>query len=145
MENYRKHLRDMSILVLVFAVIGCVRAILNVFMMDFNMEALPDGATAGIVLVSQIIMTVFMLIFAIPDFYIGVKGLKISKNPDSSKAHIVWATILAVLSGLSVLSYISSLTQGDIVNGLINVIGTALDVAIYVLYIICAKKVRQAA
>ena len=145
MENYRKHLRDMSILVLVFAVIGCVRAILNVFMMDFNMEALPDGATAGIVLVSQIITTVFMLIFAIPDFYIGVKGLKISKNPDSSKAHIVWATILAVLSVFALLSHISGLAQSGIVNGLINIIGTAADVAIYVWYIVCAKQVRKTA
>ena len=145
MTNSRKNLRDISTIVLFFAVINCVREVLNIFLVDFKMATLPEGATEGLVLVTQIVMAAFALIFLIPDLYVGVKGLKVAKKPDSSKAHIVWATILAVLSVFALLSHISGLAQSGIVNGLINIIGTAADVAIYVCYIVCAKQVRKTA
>ena len=145
MTNSRKNLRDISTIVLFFAVINCVREVLNIFLVDFKMATLPEGATEGLVLVTQIVMAAFALIFLIPDLYVGVKGLKVAKKPDSSKAHIVWATILAVLSVFALLSHISGLAQSGIVNGLINIIGTAADVAIYVWYIVCAKQVRKTA
>ena len=145
MTNSRKNLRDISAIVLFFAVINCVREVLNIFLVDFKMATLPEGATEGLVLVTQIVMAAFALIFLIPDLYVGVKGLKVAKKPDSSKAHIVWATILAVLSVFALLSHISGLAQSGIVNGLINIIGTAADVAIYVWYIVCAKQVRKTA
>ena len=145
MENYRKHLRDMSIIVLFFSLITCVINILDIFLKGFNMDNLPEGATAGLVLVTKIVMGVLSIVFLLPELYIGVKGIKIAKNPDSSKAHIVWATILAVLSVFALLSHISGLAQSGIVNGLINIIGTAADVAIYVCYIVCAKQVRKTA
>ena len=146
MENYRKHLRDMSIIVLFFSLITCVINILDIFLKGFNMDNLPEGATEGLVLVAKIVMGVLSIVFLLPELYIGVKGIKIAKNPDSSKAHIVWAIILAVFAGFHMISCISGLTDGgNFVDGLINLLGAALDVAIYVLYVICAKKVRAAA
>ena len=145
MENYRKHLRDMSIIVLVFSLITCAINILSL-LKGFNADNLPEGATPGLVLATQIVMGVLSIVFLLPELYIGVKGIKIAKNPDSSKAHIVWAIILAVFAGVHTISCISGLTDGgNFVDGLINLLGAALDVAIYVLYVFCAKKVRAAA
>ena len=146
MENYRKHLRDMSIIVLVFSLITCVINILDIFLKGFNMDNLPEGATAGLVLVTKIVMGVLSLVFLIPEIYIGVKGIKVAKNPDSSRGHIIWAVILAVFAGFHLVSCISGLTDAEsLVDGVINLLGAGLDVAIYVIYVVCAKKVRAAA
>ena len=143
MANSRKNLRTVSIVVLAFSLIALVREVFSIFFKDFKMETLPEGATAGLVMATQIVLSVLMLILLIPDFYIGAKGLKVSKNPDSSKAHIVWATILAVLAGIRVISNLSALAQGDMISGLINVVLEVVDVAIYVVYIKFAKQVRK--
>ena len=143
MTDYRKHLRDMSILVLIFSAISLVTHILS--LLSLGTGELPEGATAGLVLATQITMGVFAFILMIPRLYIGVKGIKVAKNPDSSKGHIVWAIILAVFAVFAALSAVSELTNGLSVDAVINVVGEALNVAIYVLYIVCAKNVRKAA
>ena len=145
MENYRKHLRDMSIIVLVFSLITCAINILSL-LKGFNADNLPEGATPGLVLATQIVMGVLSLVFLIPEIYIGVKGIKVAKNPDSSSGHIIWAVILAVFAGFHLVSCISGLTDAEsLVDGGINLLGAGLDVAIYVIYVVCAKKVRAAA
>ena len=144
MKNSRKNLKGMSILIFVFALITCVRHVLSIFVGDFDMATIPEGSSAGLVLALQIVSCVTAVILMIPDFYIGIKGIKVANNPDSSKAHIVWATILAIFAVIGALSAVSGMTKGgDILDNIFNVIGSALNVAIYAFYIAYAKQVRK--
>ena len=142
----RKNLNCMSILILVLSAFTLVRVLVETFVFDFNMETLPEGATAGLVLATQISLCVFSCILLLPQIYVGVKGMKLAKNPvNNFKAPIVWATILAVISAISLFSPISGLINAkDIVSNLVALLNLATDVAVYIAYIVYAKQVLKA-
>ena len=146
MNNARKNLKLMSIVILALAVFTLIRVGMSAFSIDFNMEELPEGATSSFVLAAQIGMCVFSFILLLPQIYVGLKGMKISKNPDNSKAHIVWATILAVLSVIAILSPVGNMIQtGDIAGNFAELIDMVTDAAVYIAYIGFAKQVLKAA
>ena len=146
MSNARKNLKYMSIVILALTVFTLVRVLLDVFSLEIDADAVADGVTAGLVLFGQIFVCAFSLILLLPQVYVGVKGLKISKTPDSSRAHIVWATILAVLSALGILSPISAMVQnGDFANNFAALLDAATDAAVYIAYVGFAKQVLKEA
>jgi hypothetical protein len=141
----RKNLKCMSILILALAAFTFVRVIVETFLLDFNMETLPEGATAALVLATQIGLCVFSCILLLPQIYVGVKGMKISKDPNNSKAHIVWATILAVISVIGIVSPLSHMVRAeDIVGNLVVLLDLVTDVAVYIAYVVYAKQVLKA-
>ena len=141
----RKNLKCMSILILALAAFTFVRVILQTFLVNFNTEVLPEGATAAAVLAAQIVFCVFSCILLLPQIYVGVKGMKISKNPDNSKAHIVWATILTVISVIGIVSPLSHMVRAeDIVGNLVALLNLVTDVAVYIAYVVYAKQVLKA-
>ena len=83
-------------------------------------------------------------VLLLPQIYIGFKGLKVAKNPDSSRGHIVWATILFVAA---VLSLVSSIMEG-VQNGfnqdvVLSAFSVIIDVLVYFDYIKAAKLVAS--
>ena len=146
MEKNKKNLKILSILILAFAVYSLIRIVLSVFSIDLNPENLTDGASATHLLIGQIFVCVVSFILLIPQIFVGIKGIKVSNNPDSSKAHIVWAVILTVLSVIGILSPASELIKGvAVLDNLLAVADMALDAIIYIEYINYAKKLVKAA
>ena len=146
MEKARVGIKEMSILILIFSALSFVRTVISAFFTDLNLENLPEGATAGIVLGAQIAICVLALLLLWPQIYVGVKGIKVSKNPDSSKAHIVWATILAILSIIGLISPIYEIVNNvNLVDNLFELADMAIDVIIFVVYIKFAKQICKAA
>lgn len=146
MEKNKKNLKILSILILALAVYSLIRIVLSVFSIDLNPENLTDGASATHLLVGQIFVCVVSVILLIPQIFVGIKGIKVSNNPDSSKAHIVWAVILTVLSVIGILSPASELIKGvAVLDNLLAVADMALDAIIYIEYINYAKKLVKAA
>lgn len=146
MEKNKKNLKILSILILALAVYSLVRIVLSVFSIDLNPEDLTDGASATHLLIGQIFVCVVSVILLIPQIFVGIKGIKVSNNPDSSKAHIVWAVILTVLSVIGILSPASELIKGvAVLDNLLAVADMALDAIIYIEYINYAKKLVKAA
>ena len=144
--NARKNLKWLSTVVLALAALTFIRVIWEAFFIDFKMETLPEGTTAGMVLAAQIVLCVVSLVLLLPQIYVGVKGLKIAEKPNQSKAHIVWATILAVLSVIGIASPISNMMQaGNMVANVVELIDLATDAAIYIAYVVYAKRVLKAA
>ena len=145
MEKNKKNLKILSILILALAVYSLVRIVLSVFSIDLNPENLTDGASATHLLIGQIFVCVVSVILLIPQIFVGIKGIKVSNNPDS-KAHIVWAVILTVLSVIGILSPASELIKGvAVLDNLLAVADMALDAIIYIEYINHAKKLVKAA
>ena len=146
MEKNKKNLKVMSILILALAVYSFARLVLSVFTIDFNPENLAEGVSSSLLLVGQIFVCVVGFILLLPQTYVGIKGIKVSNKPDSSKAHIVWAVILAALSVIGIFSPVSELIQGvDVVGNVLAAVDMALDVIIYIEYINFANKVMKQA
>ena len=145
MEKNKKNLKVLSILILALAVYSLIRIVLSVFSIDLNPEDLTDGASATLLLIGQIFVCVVSFILLIPQIFVGIKGIKVSNNPDSSKAHIVWAVILTVLSVIGILSPASELIKGvAVLDNLLAVADMVLDAIIYIEYINYAKKLVKA-
>lgn len=146
MLNARKNLKCLSAVVLALAGLSFIRVIWDAFFTEFNVESLPEGTTAGVVLAAQIVVCVVGCILLLPQIYVGVKGLKIAEKPDHSKAHIVWATILTVISAIGIIPLVVNIVNaGNVFENVVELIDLATDVAIYVAYISCAKQVLKAA
>jgi uncharacterized membrane protein len=146
MEKNKKNLKILSILILALAVYSLIRIVLSVFSIDLNPEDLTDGASATHLLIGQIFVCVVSVILLIPQIFVGIRGIKVSNNPDSSKAHIVWAVILTVLSVIGILSPASELIKGvAVLDNLLAVADMVLDAIIYIEYINYAKKLVKAA
>jgi hypothetical protein len=104
MEKIRKNIRELSVVMLLLAAFSFIRLIVDVMFTDFSSANLPDGVTASVVFVVKVVMCAVGLILLLPQIYVGVKGVKVSKNSKVSTAAIVWDIILAVISVLAAVS-----------------------------------------
>ena len=149
MKN-RQNLHD-SGLALIFV------GILNLFTFTSSFIAgTVDGSAAeamatveadmlGAVKVMLGIVTAFAAILVAADVLLGIKALKVSKNPNASKGYIIVAMVFLALSIISTISHVNGLIGGNanIVDAVLNVANSALNVCIYVLFIKAANAVRR--
>ena len=119
MEQTRKNLKTSSIIVLALAGLSLLNT-------------------------SMFILAVSLLIL-LPHLYIGIKGLKIAKKPDSSKGHIVWGIILIVFTCIGLISPLLALLQGngEAFGNASELCSIAVDVYVLIEYVKYAKAVRN--
>ena len=143
MSISRNHLKEASFLVLLFTAFSFIRMIIQVFV-GFEADPTQVGVSHEIIVVTMIIMFVVGLILLLPQLYVGVKGMKIAKNPTSSKGHIVWAVILLVFSAFGIIFTVTSIAeQINVVDNVITLVDHALDVIVYCMYIKYANRVLK--
>ena len=141
MEQTRKNLKTTSILVLLFAVLDLVRVIVSLIFDGFGSA---EGATDGAVLVANIRVLSVTGICLIPQVYIGLKGIKVANAPDSSKAHIIWAMILFVITVLSLISPIIGLIKKDAGSDNVGtLLALLLEGVIYFEYVKYARDIAK--
>jgi hypothetical protein len=110
----------------------------------FEADPTQVGVSHEIIVATMIVMFVVGLILLLPQLYVGVKGMKIAKNPTSSKGHIVWAVILLVFSAFGIISTVTSIAeQINVVDNVITLVDHALDVIVYCMYIKYANRVLK--
>ena len=142
MEKAKRNLKEISIVLLILVGLSLVRMIVEVALGGLMVQELPEGVTEELMQAALIIVFVIGLLILLPQIYVGIKGIKESKKPTSSRAHIVWAKIIFVLSIIALISPISSLIQGaDIVDNVLTLVDILLDVVLYFLFIKYANKV----
>ena len=143
MSISRNHLKEASFLVLLFTAFSFIRMLIQVFV-GFEADPTQVGVSHEIIVVTMIVMFVVGLILLLPQLYVGVKGMKIAKNPTSSKGHIVWAVILLVFSAFGIISTVTSIAeQINVVDNVITLVDHALDVIVYCMYIKYANRVLK--
>lgn len=144
MENSRIHLKEASFLVLLFTAFSFIRMLIQLFVVGFEVDPAQVGVSHEIVVAAMIVLFVISMILLLPQLYIGVKGMKIAKNPTSSKGHIVWAVILLAFSVFSIISTVSNIAeQINVVDNVITLVDHALDVIVYCMYIKYANRVLK--
>ena len=145
MENNRKHLKISSAIILSLAVLTFLRIVGELLFDDLVASILPDGSSMLIVLFANILFAIIAFVFLLPQIYIGVKGLRIAKNPCAAKGHIVWAWILFILTVLGQIeNTIALVQQSALISKAHSVILGLLSVASYVYYIWFANAVAKA-
>ena len=149
MEQSRKNLKTYSIVVLALAGLSLLNILFELFFGELN-EALsnaatPDAASGNIVLIAQIFILVVSVLMLLPQAYIGIKGLKMAKDPDSSKGHIVWGIILIVLGFVGLISPLTALIQGngDALGNTSELLSTVVDITVLIEYVSAARAVRN--
>lgn len=148
MEN-RKNLHDYGLVLILFG-------ILNLFVFASTVVAgLVDGSIKGalatvepdILVAVKVVLGIIGAIMALiifADVLLGIKALKVSKNPNKDKGYITVAKVFFVLSIISALSAILALIDGNapVVDNILNLANAALSVIVYISFIKHAQAVR---
>ena len=144
MEQSRKNLKIASIVVLVFAGFSLLELVGELLFGDLNQAAIPEGAGDNILMITKIILIVVGLLCTIPQVYIGLKGLKVAKNPDSSRGHIIWGIILLAISAFGLISsLVEVFKQGNTFEDISGVLSIVVEVCIFFEYVKYAKDVAD--
>ena len=146
MEQARKHLKISSFVVLLFAGLTLLQIITELVFGELNSAQIPAGAPENTLLITKIIVLVVSLLLLLPSVYVGLKGLRIAKEPNSSKGHIIWAGIIFVFSILELIDPVVGILKygswGENAGALFSI---ALDMVIYYDYIKYARAVAKLA
>jgi hypothetical protein len=136
MEHSRKHLKEASFLVLLFAAFSLIRMTVEVLVTGFGTGDNALGVSRELVIATMIALFVIGFILLIPQIYVGVRGIKIAKAPEAKKGHIVWAVILLVFSVFGIFSPISNIMANvSVLDNMIALCDQLLDVIVYCMYI----------
>jgi hypothetical protein len=138
MEKSRKYLKVMSEIILICLAFSFIRTILEVLLVNVNV----DNASNQFIIIAKIMLCVIYAVLYLPQVYIGVKGIKVAKNPDSSKAHIVWAVIFIVFAVFAAISAVSGLIKAEnVTENIFGLIDAVIDLGLYFFYVKFAKQV----
>ena len=112
--------------------------------MAFKSAEVTEQFTNDIILTTQIFIVVVSFLLLLPQIYIGLKGIKVANNPDYSRGHIVWGTILLVLTAIGLISPVLALFRGGMsFANIANICSELVDVFILYEYVKYAKAVRN--
>jgi hypothetical protein len=105
--------------------------------------AIPDGTTQEALDITKIFVLAISAVMLLPQIYIGIKGICVARNPDSSYSHIFLGGILLAITLVSLV-----LSVGGIFTGSEDVSYTALveqtfQVIFYIGFLISANQVRN--
>lgn len=145
MEKARKNIKVTGICIIALALLKLVASIVSFVTKGVEVpeSMITPELTRDAVYAIMVVAWVVTLILHLPSFYVGFKGLKVAKNPDNSKAHIVWATILLVFAVISVLSQVGELSKAtDMLDAILKIVDEVCIGTLYVFYILEAKKIR---
>ena len=144
MEQSRKNLKLSSIAVLALFGFSFLQIVAELIFGELNNATIPEDAPENILLITKIFLFSFGLLLTLPSIYIGIKGLRIAKKPNSSKGHIIWAIILFVIAALSLISPVIDFINNGFKNGNISgFFSILLEVAVLFEYIQYAVSVRK--
>jgi hypothetical protein len=144
MEQTRKNLKLSSIVVLVLAGFSMLQVVCELLFGELSKAVIPEGAPDNILLITRIFLFSFALLLTSPSIYIGIKGLRVAKNPNSSKGHIVWGIILLVLTVLSLISPVADIINNgfkkDYLSAFLSIAVEATVFFEYIKYAIALRK-----
>ena len=149
MEQTRQNLKNASIIVLALAGLSLLNILFELFFGGLNKElndaVISEGAPENIVFIMQMFVLVISLLLILPQLYIGIKGLKIAKKPNSSRGHIVWGIILIVFTACGLISPFVVLLQGngDAFGNASELCSIAVDAFVLFEYVKHARAVRN--
>ena len=133
-----------SIVVLIFAGLTFLNLVAELIFGDLNNAQVPEGSPDNVLLITKIVVAVISAIFLVPQTYVGIKGIRVAKNPDSSKAHIIIAITLFAVSVVGLISPIINIFKAEsILNNISSLCSILVEAMIFLCYIYYAKEVAK--
>ena len=148
MEN-RKNLHDYGLVLIILSVLHFFRYVSTIISSIISGDMAKAFAEQNAGLAVKIVTGVVFVILAfivLADVIIGIKALKVSKNPTADKGHIVAAKVFFVLSVIAAVAALISIfgaTKDSIVDCILNLSSSTLGACIYVIFIKAATAVRK--
>lgn len=150
MENKRK-LRENGLVLIVLGILHVftfVSTIVEGFIDGTISEGLAtvDADILVAVKVVLIIICLLLLLIAGADILLGIKAIKVSKNPNASKGYIIIGKIFLILTCIAVIANIISIFTGNSASAIdsgLNAGSSVLSLCIYILFINAAEAVRK--
>ena len=144
MVQTRKYLKLSSIAVLALAFFSLLQIVSELLYGELNNAVIPEGAPENILPITKIVLFSVALLLTLPNIYIGIKGLRIAKKPNSSKGHIVWAIILLVFASLSLIEQgVGFIHNGFNFENISAFCSIVVEVTVFVEYIRFAIAVKK--
>ena len=144
MVQTRKYLKLSSIAVLALAFFSLLQIVSELLYGELNNAVIPEGAPENILPITKIVLFSVALLLTLPNIYIGIKGLRIAKKPNSSKGHIVWAIILLVFASLSLIEQgVGFIHDGFNFENISAFCSIVVEVTVFVEYFRLAIAVRK--
>lgn len=149
MENRRK-LHESGVVMIVLG-------ITNLFMFFATIvDSIISGAIADelakvesdivvAVKVGVVIVCVIMAFIVAADIFLGIKAIKVSKNPTAGRAYIIIAFIFCIMCAIAIISNAIAIFSGNgsALDSSLNMGSTALSTCIYAWFISNAEAVRK--
>lgn len=146
MGSPKKLLKIYSFVILGLAVLTLASIILELRSGEINNAMLPDGASETVLTIAKGVILVISLIFLLPQLYLGIKGLRVAENPDSSRGHIICSMVLLILDVLTLVSPLIGLVKQDgdsSGENLRSIAGSLASAVVYYEYYKYAKEVYK--
>ena len=149
MENRRK-LHESGVVLIILG-------IFNLFMfLATIVKSIVDGSVAAelaavepdIAVAVKVVLIVFCALLSLlvmADVFLGIKAIKVSKNPTASRGYIIVAFIFLVIVAIAIISNAISVFSGhgSVFDSSLNLGNTALSAFIYAWFIGNAEAVRK--
>ncbi|MDO4731920.1 MAG: hypothetical protein Q4B50_00185 [Bacillota bacterium] len=144
-----KTFKDFCIFWVLIIAVSIINSLITFFRFDLAPENLPGLANAALeeqVLSFLIIILIINLLIHLVNLFLAIKGIRISAAPGNKKGHIVLGTVMCVLYAIATLSSISALFNSvNLFTDLLTAILNLCNLAILIIYISMAKKIRLSA
>ena len=138
MTESRKQLKIASYILIILAVCTIIELIAALSFGEINSIAIPEGAPENTILIAKIFIIVVSALLLIPQFYIGIKGIRIAKKTTQSKAHIYWAIALLAINVVSlidpIVGIINQTSTRDNVSSLLSLLLETIILFDYIKY-----------
>ena len=149
MEN-RKRLHDYSLVMILLSVLGTFNFVLTAIgsIVDGSLKSAFATVDASILTAVKIVfgfVAALMVLLVLAEVFIGLKGLKVSREPNADKGYITITKIFLVLNVIVIPSYVLSLVNNTapVLDTVLSLINAGLDIVIYALFIKNASAVRK--
>lgn len=149
MEN-RKNLHDYSLVMILLAVLGTFNFALTIVrsIVDGTVSEAFATVDASILTAVKIcfgIVVALLALLAFAEAFIGLKGLKVSREPNADKGYITITKIFLVMNVIVVPYYVLALVNNTapVVDTVFSLLNAGIDIVIYALFIKHATAVRQ--
>ena len=144
MDKTRRNLLAFAIFILGLAVYTLVSVALELFMgSGFDNVTIPEGAPENVVEIAKTFLMVVSLVMVLPQLYVGIKGIRVARNPDSSKGHIFWAAVLLICTIVGFVYTFLDWSGAESGESITLLIDYAIDAIFYFEFITYARKVRN--
>ena len=144
MEKSRRNLLTFSLFIIGLAVITVVEIAAELYLGGFNRVEIPEGAPDNILEITKNFILIFSIVMLLPQLYVGIKGVRVARNPDSSKGHIFWGSVIFILAVLGCVSSIIDWTNnGNPSECFSSLMECAFDAIIYCEFLVAARQVKN--